>query len=113
MKIKLKKRHSYVCLPFSLKFKLYTMYSINRGDNVFRIYISSIILFNSTHLLMDETLGMLSSLQTPSFRRRSRISQANIDGHSRLYVDIFCTTSEVATRGFEPPIARGLIEPVS
>ena len=102
----------FVCLPFSLKFKLYTMYSINRGDNVFRIYISSII-FYFTYLLIDETLGMLSSLQTPSFRRRSRISQANIDGHSRLYVDIFCTTSEVATRGFEPPIARALIDPVS
>ena len=30
------------------------------------------------------TLGMVSLLQTPSERRRSRISQAKIDGHSRL-----------------------------
>lgn len=34
--------------------------------------------------LMDDTLGMLSSLQTDSFNSRSRISHANIDGHSRL-----------------------------
>lgn len=59
------------------------------------------------------TLGMLSLVQTPSCNNRSLISQANIDGHSRLYDEIFDTTSAVATRGFEPPIARGRIDPVS
>ena len=59
------------------------------------------------------TLGMLSWLQSPSDRRRSRISQAKIDGHSRLYCAMRVTTSGVATRGLLPPIARGRMEPVS
>ena len=62
---------------------------------------------------MRLTEGMVSLLQTPSERRRSRISQAKIDGHSRLYSAILVTTLDVATRGLDPPIARGLIEPVS
>ena len=63
--------------------------------------------------LIDDTLGMLSWLQTSSLSSRSRISQANIDGHSRLYAAILCTTSEVATRGLLPPMARGFMLPVS
>lgn len=59
------------------------------------------------------TLGILSLVHTPSCSNRSRISQANIDGHSRLYSDILLTTSWVATRGFEPPMARGRMLPVS
>lgn len=59
------------------------------------------------------TDGMLSLEQTPSARSRSLISQAKIEGHSRLYWDILLTTSAVATLGLEPPIARGRIEPVS
>ena len=56
---------------------------------------------------------MLSWLQTFSERSRSLISQANIDGHSRLNWAIFPTTSLVATRGLLPPIARGRMDPVS
>lgn len=59
------------------------------------------------------TLGMLSLLQIPSDRSRSRISQAKIDGHSRLYSAILVTTAGVATRGLEPPMALGLMDPVS
>lgn len=36
------------------------------------------------HLLMDDTLGTLSCEQIPSDSNRSRISQANIVGFSRL-----------------------------
>lgn len=35
------------------------------------------------------------------------------EGHSRLYIEILLTTSVVATRGLEPPIARGRMLPVS
>jgi hypothetical protein len=59
------------------------------------------------------TEGTLSLVQAPSDRSLSLISQANIEGHSRLYWAIFPTTSDVATRGLLPPIARGRIEPVS
>ena len=59
------------------------------------------------------TLGTLSLLQTPSDRRRSRISHAKMDGHSRLYSEMRFTTLGVATLGLDPPMARGLIVPVS
>ncbi|TNN39453.1 hypothetical protein EYF80_050376 [Liparis tanakae] len=59
------------------------------------------------------TLGMLSLVQTPSASSRSLISQAKMDGHSLLYCAIFPTTSDVATLGLLPPMARGRIEPVS
>lgn len=59
------------------------------------------------------TLGMLSLVQTPSDNNLSRISQAKMDGHSRLYWAILLTTSGVATLGLLPPIALGLMEPVS
>lgn len=59
------------------------------------------------------TLGTLSFVHDPSDKSLSLISQANIDGHSRLNWAILATTSDVATRGLLPPIARGLIDPVS
>ena len=59
------------------------------------------------------TLGTLSLEQIPSERSLSRISQAKMEGHSRLYSEMRCTTLGVATRGLEPPIARGFIVPVS
>ncbi len=59
------------------------------------------------------TLGTLSLVQAPSASRRSLISQAKMEGHSRLYSEIRPTTPGVATRGFEPPMARGLMVPVS
>lgn len=59
------------------------------------------------------TLGILSLVHMPSCSNRSRISQANILGHSRLYCDILLTTSAVATLGLDPPMALGRILPVS
>ena len=56
---------------------------------------------------------MLSLVQTPSCKSRSLISHAKIEGHSLLYNEILLTTSAVATRGLLPPIALGLIDPVS
>jgi hypothetical protein len=49
----------------------------------------------------------------PSESSLSLISQAKMDGHSRLYSAMRPTTLAVATRGFDPPIARGFIVPVS
>ena len=59
------------------------------------------------------TLGTLSCKQIPSCTNRSLISQAKMDGHSDLYRLTESTTIEVATRGFEPPIAFGRMDPVS
>lgn len=59
------------------------------------------------------TLGTPSLSQTCSAISRSLISQANIDGHSRLNMAIFLTTSGVATRGLLPPMALGRTVPVS
>lgn len=59
------------------------------------------------------TLGILSLLQTPSDSNRSLISHANILGHSLLNSAILLTTGVVATLGLEPPMALGLMEPVS
>ena len=64
-------------------------------------------------VLSELTLGILSLVQTPSDSNLSRISQAKMDGHSRLYWAILLTTSGVATLGLLPPIALGLMEPVS
>ena len=50
------------------------------------------------------TLGTLSLLQTPSDKRRSRISQEKTEGHSLLYSEMRFTTLGVATRGLDPPI---------
>ena len=41
-----------------------------------------------TDLFIEETLGMVSLLQTPSLMSRSLISQANIEGHSVLYLSL-------------------------
>lgn len=59
------------------------------------------------------TLGILSLLHTPSESSLSLISQAKIEGHSLLNSAILLTTGCVATLGFDPPIALGLMEPVS
>jgi len=59
------------------------------------------------------TLGTLSLVQMPSESSRSLISQAKMEGHSRLYSEMRLTTLGVATRGLLPPMARGLIVPVS
>uniref|UniRef100_A0A182QV70 Uncharacterized protein n=1 Tax=Anopheles farauti TaxID=69004 RepID=A0A182QV70_9DIPT len=62
---------------------------------------------------IELTLGTLFLSHTPSDSSRSRISHAKMPGSfcfsSRMYV----TTFGVVTRGFEPPIAPGRIEPVS
>lgn len=59
------------------------------------------------------TDGMLAEEQTPSQRRRSRISHAKMEEREILYAAIFRTTDSVATRGLLPPIALGWIDPVS
>jgi hypothetical protein len=43
----------------------------------------------------------------------SLISHAKMDGHSSLNLRTCDTTWAVATRGFDPPIAFGRIDPVS
>ena len=43
----------------------------------------------------------------------SRISQLKIPGFSFLYSSIFFSTSGVATRGLDPPITPGRMDPVS
>ena len=62
---------------------------------------------------MSLTLGAVSGQQTRSLTSRSLISQAKMEGHSDLYARTRSTTLSVATRGFEPPIAFGRMEPVS
>lgn len=60
-----------------------------------------------------DMLGAVLLSQSPSFTSFSRISQLKMEGFSFLYCSIRCSTSGVATLGFEPPITPGLIEPVS
>ena len=69
--------------------------------------------FAIIYLLTDETDGRLSSAQTFSSRSLFRISQAKIDGLSRLSCKILFTTFGVATFGFDPPITPGIIDPVA
>lgn len=64
-------------------------------------------------LEIAETLGAVLLSQMPSFTSLSRISQLKMEGFSRLYCSILLSTSGVATRGFDPPITPGLIDPVS
>ena len=59
------------------------------------------------------TLGTVSLAQIPSRKSLSLISHAKMEGHSRLYFLTCLTTTSVATRGFEPPIAFGRIVPIS
>lgn len=59
------------------------------------------------------TLGMLSLLHTPSDNNLSLISHAKMLGHSLLNSAILFTTGVVATLGLDPPIALGLMDPVS
>lgn len=65
------------------------------------------------NLEIAETDGAEERSQMPSLTRRSRISHENIPGFSRLYSSIRDSTSGVATRGLEPPITPGRIDPVS
>ena len=59
------------------------------------------------------TLGTFSLWQTPSESSLSLISHENTLGHSCLYSEIFLTTAGVEILGLDPPISRGLIDPVS
>lgn len=65
------------------------------------------------NLLMADTDGAVVRSHKPSFTNLSRISQLKIPGLSRLYCSMRCSTSGDATRGFEPPITPGRIDPVS
>ena len=60
------------------------------------------------YLFIEDTEGTFSWVQTPSANSRSRISQANIVGFSRLYFAMASTTIGVATLGFDPPITPAL-----
>ena len=90
---------------------------VNRIAMIWESYKTNqrLVFHEIQQILSDKwlTLGMVSLLQTLSARSLSLISQANTEGHSRLYCVIWRTTSEVATRGLLPPIARGFIDPVS
>lgn len=57
--------------------------------------------------------GTVVRLQMPSPRSRSLTSNENIPGLFSLYSAIWCSNSGVTTRGFDPPITPGRIEPVS
>ena len=61
-----------------------------------------------TYLLMLDTLGTFSWLQTPSVSSLSLISQANMVGFSFLYLLMASTTGGVATLGLLPPITPAL-----
>lgn len=65
------------------------------------------------NLEIAETDGAEERSQIPSLTRRSRISHENIPGFSRLYSSMRDSTSGVATRGLEPPMTPGRIDPVS
>lgn len=60
-----------------------------------------------------DTDGAVARSHMPSLISRSRISHENIPGFSRLYSSMRVSTSGVATRGLDPPITPGRIEPVS
>jgi hypothetical protein len=64
-------------------------------------------------LEIADTEGALSLLHKPSLINRSRISQENMPGFSRLYDSIRFSISGDADFGFDPPITPGRIEPVS
>ena len=65
-------------------------------------------MLSSIYLLMLETLGTFSWLQTPSVSSLSLISQANMVGFSFLYLLMASTTGGVATLGLLPPITPAL-----
>ena len=64
-------------------------------------------------LEIDDTDGTDGRSMIPSFRSFSLISQLNIPGLSFCMSSIFFSMSGVATRGFDPPVEPGLIDPVS
>ena len=59
------------------------------------------------------TLGAVSGQHTRSLTSLSLISQAKMEGHSDLYERTRSTTDMVATRGLDPPMAFGRMDPVS
>ena len=74
------------------------------------LFIKDLEFFPFRNLL---TLGTFSLWQTPSESSLSLISHENTLGHSCLYSEIFLTTAGVEILGLDPPISRGLIDPVS
>lgn len=62
---------------------------------------------------MEDTDGAVVRSHRPSLMRRSRISQENMPGFSFRYSSIRFSMSGVATRGLEPPITPGRMDPVS
>ena len=71
----------------------------------------SFLLFSSW--LIASMDGKFALIQTPSSSKRSRTSQENISGCSRINVSIFVVISGVISRLFDEGIAPGSIEPVS
>ena len=57
-----------------------------KGTKIHKMEFLMSYFFRFVYLLMDETLGIVSVLQIPSRISLSLISQANIDGHSVLYL---------------------------
>lgn len=62
---------------------------------------------------IEETDGTDGRSIRPSLSNFSRISQLKIPGFSFWISRIFFSMSGVATRGLEPPVEPGFIEPVS
>lgn len=62
---------------------------------------------------IELTLGTFVLSQMPSLSRRSRISHAKMPGSRCFSSRMWLTTLGVVTRGLEPPIAPGSMEPVS
>ena len=79
-----------------------------------------VVLVTNTVLLRKEMNINLLEFSIPNLNFKcitlmscSRISQLKIPGLSFLYSSIFFSTSGVATRGLEPPITPGRMDPVS
>lgn len=68
---------------------------------------------SEVHVWVLRTLGKDSGLQMRSRMSLSRISHAKMEGDCLLYLRTCSTTLAVATRGLEPPMALGRMEPVS
>lgn len=90
-----------------------TQHSWNAGNT------RRVVLVTNTVLLRKEMNINLLEFSIPNFKKCitlmscSRISQLKIPGLSFLYSSIFFSTSGVATRGLEPPITPGRMDPVS
>ena len=86
------------------------------SERITNLKVKDIVTLNYTsslhspviYLLILETLGTFSWLQTPSVSSLSLISQANMVGFSFLYLLMASTTGGVATLGLLPPITPAL-----